>query len=199
MGKVPRGQGGQLDIKCPECQRNMYFTNNAELRIGTVYCAKKGCPYPAVTIRYDLNSIKLWIGGESKTNFVHKNRRMDHTWTFKYQKRRNTMLFKVEHVELILKGKKTQTRRLWKKPMAKVKGIYKVKTQMLSKGYFALIEVTKIRQEKLLDISEKDAKAEGFPSKKKFLQKFEEINHGKAPEWGYNPMVTVIEFRVIEQ
>jgi len=42
------------------------------------------------------------------------------------------MLFKPEHKEMILNGTKTATRRVWKKPMVKVGGIYKAKTKMLS-------------------------------------------------------------------
>ena len=49
------------------------------------------------------------------------------------------MLFKKEHKEMILSGTKTQTRRIWKRPMVKVGGIYKAKLKMMSKDYFAKI------------------------------------------------------------
>lgn len=42
------------------------------------------------------------------------------------------MLFKKEHKEMILNGTKTATRRVWKKPMVKVGGIYKCKLKMFS-------------------------------------------------------------------
>jgi len=50
------------------------------------------------------------------------------------------MLFRPEHVKPILNGTKTQTRRTWKRPHVRVGGVYKAKTQMLSKRYFARLE-----------------------------------------------------------
>ena len=41
------------------------------------------------------------------------------------------MLFRPEHKQMILDGTKTATRRVWKKPMVKVGGIYKAKLKML--------------------------------------------------------------------
>ena len=79
------------------------------------------------------------------------------------------MIFKPEHKEMILNETKTATRRVWKKPMVKVGGIYKCKLKMLSKEYFAKIKVTKLYKQKLRDMKEKDAKKEGYHSLKKFF------------------------------
>ena len=102
------------------------------------------------------------------------------------------MLFKPEHVDMILAGKKTQTRRAWKRPMAKIGGVYRVKTKMLSKEYHCLIEVVAIRKEKLKLITEADAKLEGYGTVWQYITVWELINGS----WDGNQEVYVIDFRV---
>lgn len=72
------------------------------------------------------------------------------------------MLFKSEHILPILKGRKTATRRSWKKCMVKVGNVYKCKTQMLSKESFAEIRVTKVFKQMLGDMTIEDVKKEGY-------------------------------------
>ena len=72
------------------------------------------------------------------------------------------MLFKKEHKKMILEGNKTATRRAWKKPMAKVGGVYKCKLAMLSKDYFAEIVVTKMYKQRIKKMTDNDAKKEGY-------------------------------------
>ena len=97
------------------------------------------------------------------------------------------MLFKPEHVHMILKGSKIRTRRLWKLCRVKVGNYYKCKTQMLSKQSFATIQVTQISKEKL-KVSEakqdcnEDAKKEGYSSWAEFKQKWIQINGLWNPE-----------------
>jgi len=62
------------------------------------------------------------------------------------------LLFKPEHVGLILSGRKTQTRRVWKKSRAKVGAVHKAKTALFSPDHFALIRITGLRRERLGDI-----------------------------------------------
>jgi hypothetical protein len=57
------------------------------------------------------------------------------------------------------------------------------------------IELVAIRKEKLLDISEEDAKREGFKGINEFLNKFSEINQVSCV--GNNPDVWVLEFKVV--
>ena len=58
-----------------------------------------------------------------------------------------------------------------------------------------LLEITDIKREALRDISEDDAKREGFHSIQDFLDYFEKIN----PEMkGQNPEVVAIGFKVLE-
>ena len=71
------------------------------------------------------------------------------------------MLFKPYHVPLVLAGLKTQTRRCWKTQRVTVGSLQKAKTQMLSKDYFAVLKILVVYKQRLGDMTEKDAWAEG--------------------------------------
>ena len=95
------------------------------------------------------------------------------------------LLFKPEHVPLILDGTKTQSRRLWwdkkKNQLAehsrcKVDAIHMAKTMMLSRKYFAKLKILRVWKEKLGDISREDAIAEGYKDGNDYLQAFFRIN-----------------------
>jgi hypothetical protein len=103
------------------------------------------------------------------------------------------MLFKKEHQEMILNGTKTATRRVWKKPMVKVGGVYKAKLQMLSKDYFAKIKVTRLYKQGLYFITEEDARKEGYHNIEEFSKIWIKING----EWNPNLIVYAIEFEVV--
>jgi len=110
------------------------------------------------------------------------------------------MIFKPEHKEMILNGTKTATRRAWKKPMVKVGGIYKCKLKMLSKDYFAKIEVTKLYKQRLYDMTEGDAIKEGYDCIRSFEKIWIEINGNWnsriTGNWNGNQEVYVIEFKL---
>ena len=105
------------------------------------------------------------------------------------------ILFKTAHIKPVLSGRKTQTRRIWKKPHVRVGSLHKAKTQMLSKGYFALLRITGLRTEKLGDITEEDAKAEGGHTVKEFQQVWRDING----EWDPKIKVCVVEFEMVKR
>ncbi len=111
------------------------------------------------------------------------------------------MLFKPEHKEMILKGTKTATRRVWKRPMVKVGGIYKAKTKLLSKEFFAKIMVFKLYKQRLYDMTEEDAKKEGYKNLKEFEKVWIKINgdwnNRITGKWNGNEEVYVIEFKTI--
>ena len=86
------------------------------------------------------------------------------------------LLFKPFHKDLILSGIKMQTRRIWKKPRCKPGSIHLAKTQMLSKEYFAELFIVDVQKEFLLDISEKDAYAEGGYTIEEYLKVWDNIN-----------------------
>jgi hypothetical protein len=62
-------------------------------------------------------------------------------------------LFKPKHIEMILVGTKTQTRRLWKKPRARVGAIHQIKETLFGRSRGA-IQVLGVRKEDLLEITE---------------------------------------------
>lgn len=105
------------------------------------------------------------------------------------------MLFKPEHQGMILSGRKTQTRRIWKMSRVKVNGVYKAKTKMLSKEYFAKIRVIKLFKQKLDDISDEDIHKEGYNNKGEFKNIWVKING----EWKNDLIVDVIEFKLVEK
>jgi hypothetical protein len=104
------------------------------------------------------------------------------------------ILFRPEHTDKILAGTKTQTRRIWKKPRAKVGAIHLAKLKMLSKEFFARLEILAVYQEWLKDISDEDARAEGYDNAAAYLIAFCRINHlENLPDI----MVYVVKFQVI--
>jgi hypothetical protein len=111
------------------------------------------------------------------------------------------LLFKPEHVPLILDDTKTETRRIWKKPRCKVGSIHKAKTKMLSKDYFALLSILDVHKEIFQCVDEEGAKAEGGYTREEYLKKFWEINPKvfKVTDGGKIPFnVYVIKFKRIE-
>ena len=105
------------------------------------------------------------------------------------------LLFKFYHALLILQGKKTQTRRIWKRPRVKIGGIYKAKLRPFDKKYFALLKVTRLRKEKLGEISFEDVKKEGYDTLREFMDVWKQI-HG---DWNPNQEVYVVDFEVVKK
>jgi len=104
------------------------------------------------------------------------------------------MLFRMYHIGLIHEGIKTATRRNWKKRMVKVGGRYKMKTQLFSHISYGGIEVKKVYQQKLGDMTEEDAKKEGGYTLEEFRQVWKEINGS----WDDDLKVWVVEFEAVE-
>ncbi|OPY52206.1 MAG: hypothetical protein A4E48_01224 [Methanosaeta sp. PtaU1.Bin060] len=75
------------------------------------------------------------------------------------------LLFKPEHIAPILDGRKTETRRIWKKPRAKVGSIHLAKTRMLSKEYFAKLHILYVQRQRFGDISDSEIILEGYQSR----------------------------------
>lgn len=105
------------------------------------------------------------------------------------------LLFKPEHVAPITAGTKTQTRRIWKRKHANVGSIHLAKTQMISKEYFAKLGILDVYQEHILNISEADAVAEGYPTRHAYLAAFCRINKLSYDQLE-NVVVWVIKFKV---
>lgn len=104
------------------------------------------------------------------------------------------ILFKQEHVRPILKGEKTQTRRVGTKRW-NVGSIHQAKTQMLIKSYFARLRILDVRQELLGDITPEDALKEGGYTVEEFIDVFDRINK-KTGGWSPDLMVWVVTFEL---
>jgi hypothetical protein len=101
------------------------------------------------------------------------------------------ILFKPEHVPMILDGTKTQTRRKGKRRW-KVGSIHQAKTNFKKDSTFAHLLVLAVGEEPLGAITEADAKAEGYNSIAEYQEVFVKIYGQWAPE----EMVHVIDFEV---
>ena len=108
------------------------------------------------------------------------------------------ILFKPEHVEKILNRTKWQTRRVSStgKKRWNVGSTHLAKTKMLSKEYFAKLEILAVYPEAILDISEADAVAEGYPGKAAYLEAFCRINKLTYEDL-VGLMVFVVKFQVV--
>jgi len=105
------------------------------------------------------------------------------------------MLFIHEHVELIKKGIKTQTRRKWKLRMVKPNGIYKVKTQLMSKAHHCMIRVNNVRMERLGDMTDQDAiKAGGCT-----LEAYKRVWTARNGEWDPELLLQVVDFQLVKE
>ena len=102
------------------------------------------------------------------------------------------LLFKPEHVGLILSGRKTQTRRVWKKSRAKVGAVHKAKTALFSPDHFALIRITGLRRERLGDITLEDVRREGYDTLEEFKEVWIRINKS----WNQELEVYVVSFEL---
>lgn len=103
------------------------------------------------------------------------------------------ILFTPRHVEMIKAGRKTQTRRIWKRPRAKVGAVHLVKTELFSKEHHCKIRILDVRRERLGDITEDDARAEGGYTVAEYIEIWREING----VWNQDQLVYVVTFEVV--
>ncbi|MFQ5920460.1 MAG: ASCH domain-containing protein [Nitrososphaerales archaeon] len=104
------------------------------------------------------------------------------------------MLFKSYLVEPILSGKKTETRRLWKRCRLSVGSRYKVRTGCSNESVFGTITVTYIRREKLGSIDTAGVRREGCRK----LDEFKRIWTDSYGSWQPDAEVYVIGFRLVQ-
>lgn len=104
------------------------------------------------------------------------------------------ILFTPNHVEMIKAGEKTQSRRIWKRPRAKVGSIHLVKTELFSKEHHCRIRILDVRRELLGNITEDDARAEGGYSISEYIEVWREINGVFDPD----QLVYVVDFEVVK-
>lgn len=108
------------------------------------------------------------------------------------------ILFKPEHVPMILSGRKTQTRRMGKKRW-NVGVIHQARTKMMVKdSTFAKLRILSVHKERVTEISDKDALAEGYENNSDFLMVFKRINKTTFMDMAFMD-VWVVKFEVAEQ
>jgi hypothetical protein len=103
------------------------------------------------------------------------------------------MLFKPYLVKPILSGHKTESRRLWRRCMVKVNGIYDAKTNFRNDSAFAKIKITYVRRERLGSMDNDGVRREGCSS----LEEFKKIWIDIYGKWDDEAEVFVIGFSVI--
>ena len=109
------------------------------------------------------------------------------------------ILFTPDNVPKILSGQKTQTRRCWKRPRAKVGSFHWAQLNYAPESRFARLEILDVWEQAPEEISEANVKAEGFTSKTGFLAAYDACNPN------YEALVAsgerrhfVIDFRVVD-
>lgn len=112
------------------------------------------------------------------------------------------LLFRPEHVNLILHGTKTQTRRIWKRRRVREGSAHLCYTRppfaRPAGKPFARVYIEHVRTEPLLDISEHDARAEGYENVGAYLEAFARINRiGPGDLAGLS--VYVVQFYPLER
>ncbi|MBT5319298.1 MAG: ASCH domain-containing protein [Chloroflexi bacterium] len=100
------------------------------------------------------------------------------------------ILFKPEHVEMVLVGRKTQTRRLWKRRRMLPGSTHQARTRLFGEP-FALLSVQRVWQEAIGEVSDENANAEGYSSRDDFLAAFTRINGDVPPD----EVVWCVEFK----
>ena len=103
------------------------------------------------------------------------------------------ILFKPEHVQPILEGRKTQTRRLGKKRW-NVGQIHQCKTRLFNNETFARVLIRSVRRERLGDIGPEDVAREGYGTRKEYENAWERIY---GVPWDDNLDVWVVDFELV--
>jgi len=100
-------------------------------------------------------------------------------------------LFKRHLLRKVLERQKTQTRRIHKHPL-KVGSIYGIRTTRFEKSQ-GHIKITRRFQQRLGDITEEDARKEGFKDIEEFRQQWISIRGS----WNPDQIVMAYEFRLV--
>jgi len=107
------------------------------------------------------------------------------------------ILFRPEHVDLIVSGRKTQTRRLGRRRW-NVGASHQASTRLFDpSATFARLRILRVRRECAQCISDEDAVAEGYEDPDSFLEAFCRINPGWPPAIGgemVDPYVWAVTF-----
>jgi len=101
--------------------------------------------------------------------------------------------FRPEHVQPVLEGRKTQTRRLGKKRW-NVGAIHQCRTRLFDGEPFARVRITSVRRQRLGDISPGDVAREGYRTRADYRRAWEAI-YGSP--WEDDLEVWVVDFKLL--
>jgi hypothetical protein len=101
--------------------------------------------------------------------------------------------FKKRNLDLVLAGKKTQTRRTHRQEW-KIGHVYSVRASYFEKAE-AWILITRKFKQRLGDISQEDVEKEGFSTPAEFREEWRKINGS----WEPDRVVIVYEFKLVEK
>ena len=104
-------------------------------------------------------------------------------------------LFQKNHIDMIRKGTKTQTRRNHKRARAKVGAIHQCRTELFGPPH-CHIRVTRVWQERLGDINYADAHQEGGYSPYDYIKGLIEMHKGKLT---VDSVLACYEFELVKE
>ncbi|RLG49621.1 MAG: hypothetical protein DRO00_09770 [Thermoproteota archaeon] len=102
------------------------------------------------------------------------------------------MLFRKEHIDKILRGEKTQTRRR-SRYQYKVGRTYRIQRSWYNYTDIKIL-ITRRYKQRLGDITQKEVRKEGYSSLEEFKQAWITING----YWDPDEIVTVYEFKLVD-
>jgi hypothetical protein len=105
-------------------------------------------------------------------------------------------VFKRRNLELVLAGKKTQTRRIHKQEW-KIGHVYSARASWFEKAKAWILITRKFRQ-KLGDISDEDVKKEGFSTLAEFKEEWRKCGKING-SWKPDQVVIVYEFKLLDK
>lgn len=93
------------------------------------------------------------------------------------------LLFKPEHVKMILDGTKIVTRRFWKKRRAIPGSLHQACLSFAGPGRkpFALLRILETHEEHIGNITDADVRAEGYASRQEYFSVLHSINCKRLP------------------
>ena len=109
------------------------------------------------------------------------------------------ILFKPDAKQKILAGAKTQTRKLWDRPRAVVgsEHLFYLRPPMTGEKPFARALILRVWQQQLGDMTDAEARAEGYPTLDDFYRQFQQINSRKVQGDIRQVHVYAVEFQVV--
>lgn len=111
------------------------------------------------------------------------------------------ILFKEDSKRKILAGSKWQTRKLWDRPRAREgsERLVYLRPPLTGEKPFARVLIKRVWRQRLGDMTQAEAKAEGYESVDTFLEQFRKINNRKVKGDLKEVQVYAVEFQVVEK